>query len=239
MRINAVSLINYIPSFFKEKIHNSLTNQQQRILAVVTIVLAVLVAASTYTFYRKLKSRSEEIEGDEQEFSPSGSKQLEGKTSFIISHLEDSLKEFKTKNIETVASKCFVKINFEEGEIKREFIIKNLTGTSIDTDFMNQQANKIAQCIEDEIQENFGKWTEINVATMFKDINGNNHFSQNGIQNSSKELSGNSATRYIMTHPSILVNIYKSRIVNQMGFPQEKQMQDGEFLPGTLYRNID
>lgn len=244
MNINVAYFFNYTISSFKEDLINSLPNRKN-IFVIASVALGCLIAAYAAMRYcsLKIKKENEEELADIHENNPN--------------ILED---EIKTKNInefQTVldystnlsvlsyfatiqSAKCFVKIEFEHGEIKKEFIIKNLTNAPVDEAFMTQQANKIRHYIEDEMKESFGMVKQIQVMTLFKDQQ--NRFHQQFHDARNLNLGPNFSKRgSVIKHdmPHTIAEISYKCIIDQMNFPQEQQIQDEEFTPGTFYQVLN
>jgi|GEM_PF-4316303 len=220
---------------FRENLFPYLTNQQKRIFFIVSIVFASLtlttVALCRYCF-KKI-----DIDKKEKVIQAEECLKEEFKIGSIISDWEENLETLRFSDRQIHSAKCFVKIDFEQGEIKKEFIVKKSANASAsERDCFLPQAIKIKENIENEMKH-LGSFKKMHMYTIFKDHQGHFH----GIS-SYREGLGNDQTRGggcdMMMETQGLARKMQW-IIDNMGFPKEEQIQDGEFLSGALYQALD
>lgn len=164
--INALHLTYILPYLTKESIITSLGNQQKKILMVAALAFSCLVAAFALKSYYKIKSgNKEELEEQEELLKPNQADIADT----IISSLTQGAAGFRIEtHVEPLEAICSIEMIFENGEIKKKFIIKNSTNTPIDDDLIIQQAHKIQELIEGEFREDLGTLKSFSVGGSFK-----------------------------------------------------------------------
>jgi hypothetical protein len=202
-------------------------------------VLCLLIPFSFNSFRQFIKTKSIEVlSGKEQidhwiPFTIKKHKQLWA-TQNLVPYLKDGLKTEGLAAIKIESMKCFIRINFEYGEIKKEFIIENLTNIPLDEAFVEKQAVKIKQHLDDEIIDSLGAFTKLDLMLLLKDDKGRFHKRTN---NEDRRFhSGDRST--IMDLKQKEMGSTLTFLMNTMGFPKERHFENGKFIPGTFYQAI-
>lgn len=128
-------------------------------------------------------------------------------------------------------------MQFERTGIKKEFIIKKLTKDPLDDDFLGEQAEKIRQYIANNIEEDFSAWDRLQMVTLFKDKENRFHKRAHGDTNSTITSTQGDSSITDMGKQDIIATY--QFIIDKMGFPKERQIDNQEFVRGTFYQALD
>ncbi len=163
----------------------------------------------------------------------------------IAETLHDALNPFEAAHVQFQSAKCFIKIDFAQGSIKKEFILKNQAGNPLDKNYFSQQVDKIKDKLEIEIQENMGEYNQYKWIIIFKDTQNRWHKSSNEeryirtvINDHIMEERGGGPSLVMQMGQGHLAATYRM-IIDQMGFPIEDQVRNGDFVPGTFYQSLE
>lgn len=217
MNINISYLADYGFSIFKENIISS--SRDQKIVLIALLALGYL-AIVYWIEHCSLKGKTDSEKNSEA-------------TQRIAFLLKEDFDELANDGKQAQSAHIFIKMQFDQNKIKKEFIIGKLSKDPFDPSFMVEQAEKIRQCIEKNIEEGFGDWNNFQVVTIFK--NPKNVF----YKASHERPSGWDSINYWDLSKEKIDITYEITITDKMGFPKEKHIENQEFVPGTFYQALD
>lgn len=220
--------INFSPSaLLQEALSSPLSDQQKRIFGIAVVAFALLAVA--YAVMRCCFNTS--VNQTNPSNPPSG--QVVRPPTFenaftldIGRQVSIHLKQLKQSR-HIVSAKCFVKIEFDQGEIKKEFVLKQLMNNVL----VVEQIKKMEDYFE-QVSASLGHCQKAELMVLFKGAENRFHkYSYHAEKQGSAFVSGSSSAEDMTAN--VLAQAYL-KIRNEMGFPKEKQMVNGEFVPGSL-----
>ena len=215
-------------SFFRE----SLTSLQKRALTVAAIILACIAIA--YAISRCcLKGRI--VDDGKKPDAPQAPLDQPVEENHVLRSdvLAKILRGRLTQTKSIDSAKCFIKLECAKGEIKKEFILKDLANH----DSAELQLNKLTEYLETE-RAKLGACKKGQMLALFKDTqNGfyKEFFEQERVADGVMKGSVSSADDM---PNNVIADTYSRVVIKDMGFPKEPQICDGEFVPGSLHVSL-
>lgn len=215
-------------SFLMTNFSQALTTQHKKIIAIALIAIGFMMIS--FACCLPVKKKDQKIQAVPE-------KPAKFNTEKIVGHLKRAVSEASNDKIQLVSAKLFMKINFANSEIKKEFIIKDLTTA----DVLDKEALKIKNYVEGQITDKLGSYQKMQLSTLFNDTKGQLHQwsddeSEENSAGKSESHSGRSNCSYM--DANTLAIYYKEEIVKSMEFPREPQYKNGEFIAGSLYVSL-
>ncbi len=141
--------------------------------------------------------------------------------------------------IQAEQAKCFVAIKFDNETLKKEFIFKPANKQPIDTDFFKERVSKIKTYLDDYVDtHDLGCAYTMKFMVLFKDHNELHRFSEDYKFEDpcfSTPQGQSIGTKIGLDGLKAIV----ASLTDQLGFPKEKQIANGDFIPGTFYHDLD
>lgn len=138
-------------------------------------------------------------------------------------------------NVHVRSAKYLAHIDFDKGQIHKEFIISKSDGTALTPDDLRRQMDKIEGTLASELKESFGPYKEMHLFMMMKEMQAGPFFYKAYADdvNGRARLAGQGKC-----HAHDLYDIFKKYAL-QCGFPLEIQWKGDAFVPGKHYQKLE
>jgi len=164
--------------------------------------------------------------------TPEGQREF---TEGMVNHLNSKFKDLIES---TVAATCFLHVQFEHGEAKRQFIFKQNNGTPFTQEFIDSKLNQIKENVSLAIQPEWGGFKIYEWMNLSLQLNENSksfHYENRYYYERPErgESTGGSGSADGADALSNTIEWIKSH-----GWFMAKVFEDGSFVPGQFYQEL-
>lgn len=228
------------------KSYKKLDSVLSRVIKLIGLIaLGILIIPFFFSgYHRTIKQLYKEISSKQEKvihYIPSKATPFaqHNRVKKVADALNDTLDNIKRPHIQIQQAKCFVAIQFDNERIRKEFIIKPDNNQSFTTDFFKENVNKIRAHLDDYVDHHdLGICHKMDCLTLFKDDNNQFHqVSKDFNQENDMPTTGGTSINIGLGQQGLSAMIHT--LTDEMGFPKEKQVSNGDFIPGTYYQDLD
>lgn len=228
------------------KSYKPLNSVLSRVIKLIGLAaLSILIIPLLFSGYRHtIKQLYKEISSKQEKtihYIPSNATPFaqHARVKKVAEALNATWGDIQRPDIQVQQAKCFVAIQFDNETIRKEFIIKPANNQTFTTDFFKEKVNKIRAHLDDYVDHHdLGICHKMDCLTLFKDDNNQFHqVSKNFKQKNDMSTTGGTSSNTHLGRQGLSAMIHT--LIDEMGFPKEKQVSNGDFISGTYYQDLD
>lgn len=249
--INCNRIANQAIGFVNEQLIQALSPLQKKVMLVALLALAGIVYfAFTHCLKRAVNPEVEKkndealapqqkVEEDNETVSlPQLEKWFDERGAQMKSQMLGEMGKWEKGKVFPLESAiCFVNVRFKNGNIRQQYIFKNQDGSALTYDDFSTNIDKVLNIIKKDLNENLGSHDTVSWFVLFK---GSEKFLKMQGYNAAVSQAGSGWIAAGKDALQTFLQIGLNSLGEDMNIPKEAVfLQDGEFVPGDHYRDIN